>query len=104
MTHEVRNHNSESHKLFNIFISKRMDSVIYNLQYSAVSSQIGKHDIALRSAKKSLEIMSIILTELYSYECFIKNKINKSSPLKILRDSCRGFKSMKFNVSISNIK
>ncbi len=54
MTHEIRNHNSESHKLFNIFISKRMDSVIYNLQYSAVSSQIGKHDIALRSAKKSL--------------------------------------------------
>ena len=54
MSHEIRNHNSESHKLFSIFISKRMDSVIYNLQYSAVSSQIGKHDIALRSAKKSL--------------------------------------------------
>ena len=44
-----------------------MDSIVYNLQYSAVSSQIGKHDTALRSAKKGLEIMSVVLTELYSY-------------------------------------
>lgn len=48
--------------------------------------------------------MSIILTELYSYECFIKNWINKSSPLKVLRDSCRGFKNIKSKVSIKNMK
>lgn len=67
MTHEIRNSHSEPYKQFSIFIGKRMDAVMYNLQYSAVSSQIGKHDVALRSAKKALEYLSIVLTELYSF-------------------------------------
>ena len=54
MNHEIRNTNSELHKQFSTFIFRRIDAVVYNLQYSAVSSQIGKHDTALRSAKKSL--------------------------------------------------
>ena len=77
MSHEIRNTQSQTHKQFSLYIMKRIDLIVYNLQYSAVSSQIGKHDLALRSAKKSLEIMSVVLTELYSYECFVKNKINK---------------------------
>jgi tetratricopeptide (TPR) repeat protein len=95
MTHEIRNQSSEPYKSFTTFIVKRMDAVAYNLQYSAVSSQIGKHDTALFSAKKALEVLSVVLTELYSYECFVKNKINKNSQLKLLRDLCRGSKNEK---------
>lgn len=104
MNHDIRNPDSELHKQFTTFITRRLDAVVYNLQYSAVSSQIGKHDTALRSAKKALEIMTTTLTELYAYECFIKNKINKTSPFKLLRDSCRALKKLRLESSLKEVK
>lgn len=38
MTHEIRNQSSEPYKSFTSFIVKRMDTVMYHLQYYAVSS------------------------------------------------------------------
>ena len=48
--------------------------------------------------------MTTVLTELYAYECFIKNKINKGSPIKLLRDSCRALKKLQLESSIKEIK
>lgn len=65
------------YKIFTSFVQKRLEAITYHLQFSAINSQINKHDVALRSAKKSLEIMENILSELYSYECFSQGKMNK---------------------------
>ena len=54
MTHHLRDKNSEQYQALSIYVYRRLVVAIYHLQYSAVSSQIGKHEVAISSTKKSL--------------------------------------------------
>lgn len=62
------------------------------MQFSAVSSQIKKHDTALGSAFKALSVLKNVCEECYNYEKFIRKDDKTAvseSPKTILRDlSC----------------
>ena len=43
MAHDLHNHDSDAYLTLSAFTYRRLSTAIYHLQYSAVSSQIGKH-------------------------------------------------------------
>lgn len=85
MSNPLRDKHSLDYKNLSSFLHQRLNAVAYHLQYSAVSSQIGKHTIAINSTRKALRLLEETLTEGYSYECFIRGKVNKKSELRLLR-------------------
>lgn len=63
----------------------RTEAVIYQLQYSAVNSQISKHEVAISSAKKALAYLHEILSMQSEYECHTKGNTNKNPKVRLLR-------------------
>lgn len=51
---------STSHSELSIFVRKRLTMAFFYLQFSAVSSQIKKHDTALGSAFKALSVLKMV--------------------------------------------
>ena len=45
------------------YLSRRLITIVYQLQYSAVSSQISRHEVAIKSTLKALFYIQEILTE-----------------------------------------
>lgn len=62
INHNLKNPNSESYQTLSAFIYRRLSTAVYHLQYSAVNSQIGRHDLAIDSSRKSLQLLSQILS------------------------------------------
>ncbi len=58
--------------MVSLFVGKRLSIAFYYLQFSAVSSQTKKHDIALKNAFKALETLKLICAHCYNYEQFMK--------------------------------
>ena len=73
---EVDNHHlysdPEFYEMVSLFVGKRLSIAFYYLQFSAVSSQTKKHEVALRNAIKALETLKLICAHCYNYEQFMK--------------------------------
>jgi hypothetical protein len=59
---------SPAYHHFSNFVQKRLNLAIYYLKFSAVNSQIKKHQVALDSAYKALSIFKLVCEECYKYE------------------------------------
>ena len=62
-TSEFHNHSSEGYQNLSAYVYRRLTTAVYHLQYSAVSSQIGKHDLAIGSTKSCLKLLNEILAQ-----------------------------------------
>lgn len=60
------------------------------MQYAAVASQVDKHNIAIRSAKKSLDLLHEYATQLLQFAKIAKIDDQKCRALYILIKHCEG--------------
>lgn len=51
---------STSYAVLSNFVRKKITIAFYYLQFSAVSSQVKKHDVALGSAFKALNVLKLV--------------------------------------------
>ena len=51
---------SQSHQNLSSFINKKLSIVMYDLKFSAINSQMKKHDLALNSAFKALSTLKAV--------------------------------------------
>lgn len=89
-TPEIHNHSSDGYHALSAYVYRRLTTAVYHLQYSAVSSQIGRHELAIESAKTCLNLLRETLTEECSYESFLSHKTNKKSKMRKLLFRSRG--------------
>ena len=60
MPSEIFNSFSQSYNNLSTFVNKRLNIVMYYLKFSAINSQMKKHEIALNSATKALSVLKIV--------------------------------------------
>ena len=74
MMSEIVDSFSDSYNDFSIFINKRQSIALNYLKFSAINSQLKKHEIALDSGFKALSGLKEICGECYSYEEYAKKE------------------------------
>ena len=74
MNSQLTNISSFSYINLSNIISKRLQISFYYLQFSALSSQMNKHEVALGSALNALTTLKQICEECYNYEKHIRKE------------------------------
>lgn len=77
MTTDVNDSGSEENKRVSKIMNQKLNIALCYLQFSALSSQLGKHDEARRSVERSLEQFKLLHNFCHSYEKISKGKVSQ---------------------------
>ena len=69
---QINDPSSTSFINLSTLVTKRLQMSFYYLQFSALSSQMGKHEVALGSALNALSMLKSLSVECYSFEKYSK--------------------------------
>jgi hypothetical protein len=69
---QITKYESNLYKTISSLAYRKINTVIYYLQFAAISSQVDMHTIAIRSVKKSLSLLREYLFHLITYVKYTK--------------------------------